>query len=284
MTDQQPVAKNILQNYYRQPKIYIKLPSQGKFYPPGSLDVSENGEYPVFAMTAKDELMMKTPDALLNGQATVEVIKSCVPAILNPWEMPSIDLDAILVAIRIATYGQEMDVTSECPECKNLNDYIMDLTGYIGEISNFLYQDVISIPPLTVHIRPFNYREITKTAIKAIEQERIFDIVNDTTISDEEKLERFGASFLKITDLTINVIIDTIDKIDTPEGSVSDKKEISEFIKNCPKDVFQSINDHVTKIKNQIELKAQQVECKECNHQFQVAVTMDQANFFAVRS
>jgi hypothetical protein len=35
-------------------------------------------------MTAKDELMFKTPDALLNGQSTVEVVKSCIPAIQDP--------------------------------------------------------------------------------------------------------------------------------------------------------------------------------------------------------
>ena len=70
---------NPLSGYYRQPKIYIRLPSGGEYYPEGALDVSENGDYPVFAMTAKDELMLKTPDALLSGESTVEVIKSCVP-------------------------------------------------------------------------------------------------------------------------------------------------------------------------------------------------------------
>jgi hypothetical protein len=64
-------------------------------------------------MTAKDELMLKTPDALMNGQATVEVIKSCVPSIKNPWHMPSIDIDTILIAIRIATYGENMEFSSK---------------------------------------------------------------------------------------------------------------------------------------------------------------------------
>jgi len=105
-TMQQPIKKaNPLANYFRQPKMYMRLPSHGQFYPEGALDTSEIDEYPVYAMTAKDELMFKTPDALMNGQATVEVIKSCIPAIKNPWQMPSLDLDAVLIAIRIATYG-----------------------------------------------------------------------------------------------------------------------------------------------------------------------------------
>jgi hypothetical protein len=53
----QPAAKhNPLANYFRQPKIFVALPSKGLFYPEGALDVSETGEYAVYAMTYKNEL------------------------------------------------------------------------------------------------------------------------------------------------------------------------------------------------------------------------------------
>ena len=60
-------------------------------------------------MTAKDEMAFKTPDAMINGQSTVDVIKSCVPNLLDPWKMVNYDTDAVLLAIRIATYGETMD-------------------------------------------------------------------------------------------------------------------------------------------------------------------------------
>ena len=104
-------TNNPLKKYFRQPKIYLSLPSKGKYYPPGALEMTESGELPVYAMTAKDELLFKTPDALLNGEATVEVIRSCIPAIKNPWMMPSIDSDAVLIAIRLATYGEKLEIT-----------------------------------------------------------------------------------------------------------------------------------------------------------------------------
>ena len=93
---------NPLASIMRQPKIYISLPSKGQYWPPDSLKVSDNQEYPVYSMTAKDELLLKTPDALLNGQAVVDVLESCVPNIVNAWDCPQIDLDALLIAIRIA--------------------------------------------------------------------------------------------------------------------------------------------------------------------------------------
>jgi len=283
MNQNQP-KKNPLSSFYRQPKIYVRLPSKGKFYEPGSLDLSENGEYPVYAMTAKDELLFKTPDALLNGTSTVELIKSCIPAILNPWVMPNIDLDFALIAIRIATYGDKMDVGTNCPHCDAENSYDMDLTAWLDIFNNFIYNTDIVVDPLTVHVRPYTYKEVTKTALKSMEQQRIFQVINDDTLSDEIKLEKFGASFLKLTELTVDVIADCITAIDTPDGSVSDKAMIKEFISNCSKDIFQKIQDHVVQMKELIEFKAQNVTCGECSKPFSLPVTMDQSNFFAVKS
>jgi bacterioferritin-associated ferredoxin len=283
MNQNQP-KNNPLINFYRQPKIYVRLPSKGEFYEPGSLDLSQNGEYPVYAMTAKDELLFKTPDALLNGTSTVELIKSCIPAILNPWVMPNIDLDFALIAIRIATYGDKMDVGTNCPHCDAENNYDMDLTAWFDVFNNFTYNKDIVVDPLTIHVRPYTYKEVTKTALKSMEQQRIFQVINDDTLSDEIKLEKFGASFLKLTELTVDVIADCITAIDTPDGSVSDKAMIKEFIANCSKDIFQKIQDHVVQMKELIEFKAQNVTCGECSKQFSLPVTMDQSNFFAVKS
>ena len=275
---------NPLANYFRQPKIYIKLPSHGKFYPEGSLDVSQIDEYPVYAMTAKDELMFKTPDALMNGQATVEVIKSCIPAIKNPWNMPSIDLDAALIAIRIATYGENMDVTANCPSCSHSNDYTLNLVEYLGMLTSFNYENSIQVGELTVNIRPYSYQEVNKTALKTLEQQKIFSIVNDDSISDEEKVSKFGESFVKLTQLTVDVIAGCIVSIDTPSGTVSDPAMIKEFIENAPRDIFNQINDHITKMKESLSIKASNVQCQECEHTWTVEVTMDQTNFFAVKS
>jgi hypothetical protein len=272
---------NPLAAYFRQPKIYIRLPSEGKFYADGSLDVSQNGEYAVYAMTAKDELMFKTPDALMNGQSTVEVIKSCVPAIKDPWKMPSIDIDATLIAIRVATYGEKMGVSATCPSCKHDNEYDLNLVRYLDGYQGFVYTDHLEIGPLTIFIKPYSYRETTKIALKTLEQQKIFSIVNDENLKDDEKIEKFGESFIKLTELTVDVIADSVIKVETPEGAVTDKKMIMEFVRNAPKDVFDQINEHVLKMKQQIELKVNGVQCGECEHVFDMPITMDQSSFFA---
>jgi hypothetical protein len=275
---------NPLAGYFRQPKIYIRLPSQGKFYADGSLDISDNGEYPVYAMTAKDELMFKTPDALLSGQSTVEVIRSCIPAITDPWQMPSIDLDTALIAIRIATYGENMEISTVCPSCETDNSYEMNLVEWLTSISKFNYQETLPVEQLILHLRPYSYQEITKTNLKSFEQQRIFNVINDDNLSDEQKVEMFGKSFVKLTQLTVDIIAGCIRQIDTPEGSVSDQQMIKEFIDNSPKEVFDSISKHVSSMKDKIELKPLNAKCSNCSHEFIVPITIDQSNFFDVRS
>lgn len=287
MSEQQAVSaskRNILSGYFRQPKIYIRLPSEGKFYPPGSLDVSSTGDYPVYAMTAKDELMFKTPDALLNGQSTVEVIKSCVPAILDPWKMPSLDLDTVLIAIRIATYGESMDLDVNCPACAAENSYAVNLTHYLDKVSQFKYVPSIDFNELKIFVRPYSYHEVTKTGIKTFEQQRLFSVINSEELNDEEKLELFGKSFVKLTELTVDIIAGCISRIETPEGSTDNQADIKEFINNCSKDLFDQISNHITGMKAEIELQPLDGKCQSCSHEFVVPVTMDHSNFFAVRS
>ena len=174
---------NPLQKYFRQPKIYLSLPSNGKYYPTGSLEISENGEYPVFPMTARDEIMIKTPDALLNGQATASVITSCIPAIKDPFNMPSMDLDACLIAIRIATYGEMMEVSIKVPVTGEDKDFDLDLRIMLDQFSNVDYNSAIQLDGMIVNLRPLTYGEFTETSRKTFDEQRIFNVINDSDIS-----------------------------------------------------------------------------------------------------
>jgi hypothetical protein len=198
--------------------------------------------------------------------------------------MPSIDLDFLLIAIRIATYGDKMEVNANCPHCSAENSYDMDLNLWFQKFAHFNYNEEIDVDPLRIFVRPYSYLEITKTSIKTIEQQRIFNIINDEKMSDEEKVDRFGKSFVKITQLTVDVIAECISRIVAPEGEVTDKDQIKEFINNCSKDIFDKISNHISQIREELELKAVNVSCQDCKEVFDVPITMDQANFFAVRS
>ena len=74
------MAENPLKQYFRQPKIYITLPSKGVFYSPDDISgLFEN--IPIYGMTGMDEIILKTPDALMSGESTVKIVQSCCPTI-----------------------------------------------------------------------------------------------------------------------------------------------------------------------------------------------------------
>lgn len=279
--DQFQKNSNPLAAFFRQPKIFIGLPSKGRFYPEGSLSVTENGEYPVYAMTAKDELLFKTPDALLNGSATVEVIKSCVPAIQDPWKMPSIDLDAVLIAIRLATYGAEMDVETTCPACSEKEDKAADLRQLLDNLRDLEFEEKIEIgPEMTVFIKPMAYSDISKASIKTMEQQRIFTIVNDESIPDEEKVKMFQQSFITLTNITIDVVAECIRKIETSQGSTDSFDHIKEFLANTDRVVFDRINEHVKSMQIKSKMKALDTTCGACGHPYKLEISFDQSDFF----
>jgi hypothetical protein len=278
---------NPLKKYFRQPKVYITLPSKGQFYPSGAIDYPENGELPVYAMTAKDELVMKTPDALLNGQATVDVVQSCVPNIKDAWQMPSIDLDAILVAIRVATYGEQLEITSRVPNIGDERTYSIDLRKILNRLVTVEYNDTIKLQNMIVKIRPLTYREFSSTTIKTFEEQRIFRIVNDEKIPDEEKLVMFNKSFKKLTDITIDTLKYCIDRIIIDDNEVSNKQHINEFVDNADKDFFTFITEHLSIEKKKFQIEPMRVGSTEediargAPAEFEVPITFDQSNFFA---
>lgn len=288
MENQALNANNPLKKFFRQPKLYVRLPSSGNFYPDGAIERTETGEYPIYAMTAKDEMAMKTPDALLNGQSTVDVIQSCVPNIKNAWAVPSIDVDALLVAIRIATYGEHIDVDVKIPNTDIEKTYTADLRLVMDKLLNAAFDPVIKInDEMIIHIRPLNYMEFTQNAIKTLEEQRIFNIVNDETIDDERKISLFNKSFKKLTEITVGMVSQCVAKIVTSDGDVTNPQFIREFVDNADKDFFTVIMKHLEVQRNRFQFEpfkiitTEEEQAAGAPKEFDLPLTLDAASFFA---
>lgn len=250
------LSQNPLFNYMRQPKIYIKLPSNGKFWAQDSLVIPESGELPVYSMTAKDELIFKTPDALMNGQAIVDVIQSCIPSIKNAWAIPTIDLDYILIAIRLATYGDKMQVSHTIPVINEEVEHYLDLRMVLDQQSNTSWLDQIIINEnFIIFVKPLTFKNITQIGIKQFETTKILTVINNEQLSEDDKLRLFKESFNKLTQITIELVSDSIDKIYADGQIVVDRNHIREFVENADKDVFNKIQEHLAELKKNNDLK-----------------------------
>ena len=275
---------NPLRQYFRQPAIYIKLPSGGQFYPPGTLTLTETNELPVYPMTAIDEIMYKTPDALFNGQATVNVIQSCIPNITNAWGVPAMDVDTILVAIRIASYGHEMEFGTKCPKCSAESDRALDLRTVMDAMRIPDYNQSIQSGDMEIYFRPMNYKNLNDNNQLQYENQRMLQMLPDTKFEDTEKMNALTAALKKITDITVTALAQSIATVKTPTAMVSEPEYIEDFLKNCDRNLFTQIRDHIIKLKTQAEMQPMKLVCDECSHEYEQSVSLDMSNFFAPAS
>jgi hypothetical protein len=279
---------NPLSKYYRQPQIYITLPSKGKYYTSDVFTPTETGEVPVMPMTAKDELAFKTPDAMISGQATVDVIQSCIPNIKNAWKMVNFDTDAVLLAIRIATYGETMNISYTVPITNEAQEHTVNLPALLEQIGT---QEIIDTATtksgFTVKIAPLDYQTLTKVQVAQFEQQKIYATVNNSALSEADKSTQFVKSFKVLNNINFSMLVDSITEITTPAGDmVSDKKQITEFCDNCDAKVINEIQDELVKIRLQAQIKPLQLKATEeqikkgAPTSYEVPVTFDNSNFF----
>lgn len=281
-----PENDNPLRRFFRQPAIYIKLPSDGNFYPPGTIDIPPNGEFPVYPMTAMDEITYRTADALFNGTAVVNVIKSCVPNILDPWKIPNIDMDTLLVAIRIASYGHAMDFESSCPHCEHENSFGLDLRTVLDGMGQADYGTPLKNGDVTIFFKPLTYQQVNANSIDQFADQKLLESLQnaDSTVPEEEKMRLLTNAFSKLTDMTMRALSQSIGMIQVMEETVVEPAYIEEFVRNCDREVFNRIRDHIVSLRSSTELKPLKLSCQGCQKDYETPFTLDVSNFFVSAS
>ena len=280
---------NPLQSYFRQPAIYVKLPSGGANYPPGTLDLPSNGEIPIYPMTAMDEVATRTPDALFNGSAVAQLIQSCVPNIKDPWAVPQVDIDLLFTSIRIASYGHEMELTAQCPKCNESMDYAIDLRNVVDQIRSPDFTKTLRIKDLEFSFRPLRYSEMSEIAKSQFEQQKKMQIVSaDEKAPQQDKINVMSETLASLTKITMESIVMAITAIKVGTQTVTDRKQITEFMNNAETKMFSQVRDFLAGLRSETETKPLQIQCrpdtcgdkKNCPKTFEQTFTLDMSNFF----
>jgi len=274
------MSNNPLSQYFRQPSIYVKLPSGGQHYADGAIDMPQNGELPVYPMTAIDEITYRTPDALFNGNAVTNVIKSCIPAIRDPWAIPAMDVDSILVSIRIASYGHTMEISTTCPHCENEADYGLDLRTMLEQMKSPDYTQPVVSGDMQIFFKPMTYKNLNDNNQKQFEEQKLLQVLPNSDMLDAEKMTAMSAALIKLTNITIEAISQSISAVKTPSALVSEPEFIEEMLKNCDRRLFTQIRDHIINVKAKAEIQPMKLKCSACEKEYQQAVTLDMTSFF----
>ena len=279
---------NPLGQYYRQPQIYIKLPSGGRYYPKEVFTSTETGEIPILPMTAKDEMAFKTPDAMINGQSTVNVIKSCVPNLLDPWKMVNYDTDAVLLAIRIATYGETMQIDYRVPVTNDQEAHTLNLPALLELLGKTVIVDETTTKKgFKVQIQPLDYKTLTKIQIARFEQQKMYGTIDSSALTEQEKQTAFNKSFATLNMVNFSLLVDSIKSITTPGGdTVVDRAQITEFCNKTDANTINEIQEKLTALRLQAQMPSLKIKATEeqikkgVPASYEVPVTFDNSNFF----
>lgn len=273
------MANNPLQQYFRQPKIYLNLPSNGSYNKPGSIQ-GDTTNMPVFGMTGMDEILVKTPDALISGESTVKIVESCCPNIKDGWEVSTLDAESIFTAIRIATYGNKLSVSHVCPSCNTENDYDLDLNFIIDFYSGKKYDNKIVISDeLTVKTQPINYRQLTDLNIKTFKLQQKLNQAFE--IKDEEEQRAVVRElFVELAETQAHLYFQSVESVELQNTIVTDRDHINEWLKNCDKSIIDKIKSHIETTRTNWRVPSFPVKCEECGAENSISIDLDQSNFF----
>lgn len=277
------MTTNPLEAYYRQPGIQITIPSKGRYYG-HPLDTSINGEIPVYPMTATDGIIVNNPDGLINGSSIEHIIKSCCPAIQHPRDLSVVDIDVILLAIKLVSFGPKLEIVGICPECKKDTKFDFNIRDLLDQAKDLPEPRGVRLnDDLIAHVRPYSFKTSTILNMSEFEEAKLLQVLLDGDTDEEKKVNALADSFRRLTDLSLSILYQSVEKITTPQGDVTDENFIKQFLNNTTSEIVKKIQNKQEEINKFGLPKTQKVVCsnEDCKHEWHLPIVYDPSSFFA---
>mgnify|MGYP000722035462 CR=1 FL=1 len=277
------------------------------------LDAKGPGEIKASDITPVTDIEILNPDLVIcnldenthfHMEMNVGTGKGYVPAVMNKPEEPPLGLIAIdslyspvkKVSFSVSTAREgkaldydklTMEVETKTPITGEDRTFSVDLRQLLNKLVVNEYVSAFTTSDMTINVRPLTYREFTDASLKTFEEQRIFALVEDEKISDNEKLSKFNDSFQKLTKLTISTISKSITSIVDGDDEVTNPQHIEEFINNADKQFYNDVLSHIEKQRDTFQLEPLKVQSTDedvaagAPKTWEVPITFDQSNFFA---
>ena len=306
-----------LRKYYRQPKLELKLPTNGLWYDDSILELNQNATVKILPMSGLDEIKAQTPELLAEAKFKYELIKSCVPEIKQPEKLCAIDVGSIMFGIHMATYGKNFKETFICPHClekaSKMSDEKRKLAEENGQINlkeqkmEVSAQDIINLSQYATTKDVFFEYEDLKIYLKPVEitiadkmetEDFYHDMIENklkeyqnSDESNEEIIKKVKSEIISITDRiyenAVNMMIMYVDYIEMSDGTkITDRDEISDFIKNSPQKLYDLIKDTRDNAFGKLGLPlSYKVACNCCGQLVDINTSFfNPTNFFDIAS
>ncbi len=259
-----PRPNNPLLERARIPGQTFALPSRGVFYMNGEVDDSvKKGEVLVYPMVTMDEIILKTPDKLLNGTGLDEVFRRCIPQIKKPLELLARDVDFLTICLRKVSYGDEysFDFTHTCENAKE-HGYVIDLN------------------PIISSTKKIDTRKVQKDYTLTLPNSQVVKLIPPRY----NQMLRFYQSFSKEgatnEELAIQVMDTTVSLVQSVDG-IDDRQMIQEWVQQIPAGFANTIGDRIGEISTWGPDLITKVKCRDCGEDTEVELSLNPMHFFS---
>ena len=129
-----------------------------------------------------------------------------------------------------------------------------------------------------------SYQESNTNNSALFEQQKTIQTVYAADLDENKKIETLNKAMAQITELTMHALKSNIAAVKTPTSIVVEPEYIEEYLRNCDREVFNKIRDHVIELRQSSEMPPLKVQCSSCSHEFDQTLTLDQTSFFVSAS
>lgn len=281
--------------------VSISLPTKGIFYDDGVLDAdADPSDLPINAIGIMAELSTRDPFILASGKGMELLIPQVCPAVLKPNQLAEIDLEAILLAARIATHGNMIVVEHTCNNmvkteagkeelCGEENKIDVNLYNIIQRYEPIEFSDkfVVEIPDYNqkVFLRPIQYGQAlgmiretlsTRSETKKLEKTGITEL-----LTDETKIDEYASIVMKQAITTMESIIHSIFYVESDGGRVYDSEKIKEWLLAISKENVKKIISGAGDLSKTFQGKnAIKYECSACGNENNTNIELDIQKLF----
>jgi len=281
--------------------ISIALPTLGRFYEEGIIDEdADPNDLQINAIGIMAELSTRDPFILASGKGMELLIPQICPSILQPSRLTEIDLEAILIAARIATHGNTMMVDHACPQmvdgedgkhlCGEENKIDVNMYDIIMRYGPIEFSDkfVVDLPEYQqkVFLRPLEYGQALTMLRDALTTRKETNELDKTDVTElltsENKIEEYASNIMKQAVSTMESIIHSIFYVEAGSGGkVSNPDQIKEWLMAISKENVKKIIEQIGELNKTLTGKNSiTYQCAACGKENTTNVELDIQKLF----
>jgi hypothetical protein len=192
------------------------------------------------------------------------------------------DIDALITAIRLATFNDSLETELYCPACNHHNKFSLDLQYALDNMTELDPEYIAYLDNgLSVFVKPYSFPEVLKELHSQFERTKLSRSIEAEDTPSEKRSEMFTSAFKNMAIIKFELMTSCIVKVvNEKDGiNVTEPRFIKEFLHNIDKKNADKISDLITEI-NKIGIKRTFIaKCEKCSHEWESEIDFNPVNF-----